>query len=214
MKDLKTEMKKKGTEFYIAAEMKRHQTPLYDWSFRHAEARDGCFVLDVNSLDGKSLQAWQQRYPSCKAAGICLNETASVRSRKQNREALRENRCTIRSADPTHLTFMNDMFAWVSVFDSIYFLEEPAKACKELYRVLKPGGHILIADSFVPSNEKDSEAAAAVKNMKLYDAEELQKLLQTAGFEDVKAWRLKKDGWLCLRAAKPTLAEFLARGYY
>jgi ubiquinone/menaquinone biosynthesis C-methylase UbiE len=185
------------------ASMKRNRMPLCDWAFSHVQADPDSFVLDLACRDGISLQAWLNRCPDGKAAGIDPSAAAAAEARKRNREAIRQNRCMIREGDVSHLPFMKEMFDWASVFDGMYFWEDPDACFTEIRRVLKPSGRILIGNSLTPDNPQAVMYAKKIRELKLYDPDQLRRSLMQAGFTDVKGWRHRHNAWICLIAEKP-----------
>lgn len=87
------------------------------------------------------------------------------------------------SAD--RLPFRNEIFDLVLALDVIEHIDDDRAAVKEFYRVLKPGGRLIIT---VPAFQfLWSEHDQAVHHMRRYTRPGLLNILQFGGFENEKA---------------------------
>ncbi len=76
---------------------------------------------------------------------------------------------------------------YVLMVTTICFVDDPEKALKEAYRVIKEGGHIIIG--FVDRNspigreyEKNRESSVFYRDARFFSTEELAEMLRKAGF--------------------------------
>ncbi|HEX5017777.1 MAG TPA: class I SAM-dependent methyltransferase [Actinomycetes bacterium] len=78
----------------------------------------------------------------------------------------------------------------IIAFDVLEHIEEDDRAVEELYRVLKPGGRLLVA---VPADQRLwSDHDVAVGHVRRYDRVDLQRLLSMAGFQllSLRSWNV------------------------
>jgi SAM-dependent methyltransferase len=85
----------------------------------------------------------------------------------------------------TDLPFKDDVFDRIFFLDVFEHLGKPKKALKEIYRILSPGGFLILATlypSFIGRfiHSRDST------HQNLYTVEELKGLLQSSDFKDAK----------------------------
>jgi SAM-dependent methyltransferase len=100
----------------------------------------------------------------------------------------------------TALPFAAARFDLVVAFDDIEHVEEDRCACRELYRVLKPGGHLLLS---VPLHAAHwTEFDALVGHARRYDVEVLGALLAEHGFT------VEKSAVFGMRTTHPQLLSF------
>jgi ubiquinone/menaquinone biosynthesis C-methylase UbiE len=98
--------------------------------------RPGSAILDCGCGTGNNL-AMLRQYG--RATGIDLTWTGLAFARARGDRAVAQ-------ASATHLPFGDARFDLVTSFDVIYALrdDEEANALREMYRVLRPGGHLVI----------------------------------------------------------------------
>ena len=92
--------------------------------------------------------------------------------------------------DATCLPVREGLLGLVVAFDILEHLEDDGLAAAEMYRVLRPGGTLLVA---VPADMRLWSAHdEAVDHVRRYEREELHSLMAGAGFVDirVKSWNV------------------------
>jgi arsenite methyltransferase len=92
-------------------------------------------------------------------------------------------RAEFRCADAERLPYGDDSFTKACTVNTVYFWPDPAVPLKELWRVLRPGGRLVV--SFSP--------AAALKKLPvtkhgftLYEPDDMRRLLGDAGFGGIE----------------------------
>ena len=90
-----------------------------------------------------------------------------------------------------HIPFKNKTFDYCLMVTTICFLEDPQKALKEIYRVLKENGKVLIG--FIDKNSpvgkfylENKDKSPFYKVANFFSTEEISKLLKEVGFRDFK----------------------------
>jgi ubiquinone/menaquinone biosynthesis C-methylase UbiE len=86
--------------------------------------------------------------------------------------------------DAERLPYKTDSFDVVWSSGSIEYWPNPVTALREFRRVLKPGGQVLVVGPNYPKTSVFQKLADAI--MLFYDAEEADRMFDTAGFEDVE----------------------------
>ncbi|HZM77412.1 MAG TPA: class I SAM-dependent methyltransferase [Candidatus Limnocylindrales bacterium] len=101
-------------------------------------------------------------------------------------EVARERGLNVIQADARDLPLEDGSFDLVMAFDILEHIEEDVQAASEFHRVLKPGGHALIA---VPCDMRLWSAHdVAVDHVRRYDREGLVACMTKAGFEVDEVW--------------------------
>lgn len=91
----------------------------------------------------------------CKAIGITLSER-QVEQAKQNAINRKVESSTVFAVmDYSNTTFPDNSFDVVWGCESICYADDKAKFIKEAFRLLKPGGRVVIADGFVSKFENN-----------------------------------------------------------
>ena len=75
-----------------------------------------------------------------------------------------------------------------------------AQCFREVWRVLKTGGTLLICNESNGDTDKDEKWTEIIGGMTIYKDTELKTYLEQAGFHDVQIH--KKKSWLCVTARK------------
>lgn len=80
------------------------------------------------------------------------------------------------------IPFPSQKFDLITVFDVLYHSQVKSlrKALSEVYRVLKPGGHLLLTDSALPLLKSNHDRAMLGKRR--FTTSQLEKILSTQGF--------------------------------
>jgi ubiquinone/menaquinone biosynthesis C-methylase UbiE len=102
-------------------------------------------VLDVGCGGGQSCIRMKERFPSLRLIGIDLSadQIARARQRAQRKGYVIQ----FEVGDAQHLTFPDASFDVVFSFGSAKHWPDPLKGIGECWRVLKPGGELLVADA-------------------------------------------------------------------
>lgn len=101
------------------------------------------------------------------------------------------NNIKIRHADMTHLMCRDNMFDKVVAGNVIHLLDKPYVAIKELERVCKKGGKIIIATYINASDGVNKKAVrllelAGVKFKRQFDFDSYKKFFEDAGYKSVE----------------------------
>jgi ubiquinone/menaquinone biosynthesis C-methylase UbiE len=94
----------------------------------------------------------------------------------------KQDQVTFHMGDAEHLPFTDNTFDIVWSSGSIEYWPNPIQGLKEIRRVAKPGGQILIVGPDYPSNPILQRAADAI--MLFYDKDEADNMFTEAGYVD------------------------------
>lgn len=103
-------------------------------------------------------------------------------ARGRNKEALSEGRVEIIRGDAESLPWGYDLFTCAAAAEMFFFIEDPIIVLKELYRVLKPGGRLVIT-SIEASVLPRLLFLPWARSMHLYKNHEMESMLKEAGFQ-------------------------------
>lgn len=121
---------------------------------KKATVKDGDRVLDVACGTGDLTQGFAIGSRAESIVGVDFTE-GMLEIAKHKREKLHgeiKERVSYQQGDAMNLQFADGSFDVVSIAFGIRNVQEPAKAVGEFYRVLKPGGRLVILEFDTPSN--------------------------------------------------------------
>lgn len=109
--------------------------------------RDGMVVLDVACGHGVRTRLIAENFPHSKVTGVDLSEDLISDARAFVAESTARDRVCFETGDAHLLNYPNASFDFIYTRLFMMHLAKPMSVLKELHRVLKPGGVILIEDA-------------------------------------------------------------------
>lgn len=120
---------------------------LLDWTAACGNAaplHGGTQVLDVGcGVGGSSLYLWRKF--QTRATGITLSPVQVNRANERARHANASGSLGFLVADALHVPFADNSFDWVWSLESGEHMPDKTQFLRECYRVLKPGGTLMLA---------------------------------------------------------------------
>jgi SAM-dependent methyltransferase len=138
-------------------------------------------VLDVACGSGVFLckHASHVRY----AAGIDHSRIQVSIARRRNRERISRGIAEVVQGDSAALPWADETFTAVTC-NSLGCLQEPERSLQEMYRVLRPGGRVLLEVDYVP-NEEAARSSEKKWGLPCWTEAELRGMLDGAGFSEI-----------------------------
>jgi len=126
-----------------------------------AEIKEGEKILDAGcGVGGSSL--WLAKEKNCQVTGISLNKRQIERANASAKAFGLSGKLLFEQKDYTDTYYPSDTFDVVWAIESVCYAEDKTRFLKEAYRILKPGGRLIVADFF------------KIENLKSRDAEQVQ----------------------------------------
>ncbi len=126
--------------------------------------RPGTHVLEVGVGTGINLSL----YPGhCRVTGIDLS--SKMLEKAQGRiDAKGLHHCEVTEMDATQMAFADNSFEVVYAPYVISVVPEPVKVAREMYRVCRPGGRVIILNHFKSSNALLGKIETAISPMTIH----------------------------------------------
>ena len=165
--------------------MEREHLPMARWAFTLFDVQDGSAVLDIGCGGGYNVRRILEKNPSGTVAGLDISEESVCKAKKINRAELGK-RCEIVQGSVERLPFPDASFDLVTAFETVFFWNDVPAAMSEVRRVVRAGGSFAVVNNY---GDPSIDWEKKVPCMKRRTAEEIQSLMENAGFGEVTAWK-------------------------
>jgi ubiquinone/menaquinone biosynthesis C-methylase UbiE len=162
--------------------------------------------LDVGCGGGRTIQKLASIANEGKLYGIDYADGSVAASRGKNAELIQAGRVEIQQASVSQIPFPDNKFDLVMAIETQYYWPDLSNDMKEILRVLKPGGKLVIIAEHYKGGRFDKVKGTA---MKLLRSTSLsmnghRELFSTAGYTDIQLFEEKSNGWFCGVGEKPS----------
>lgn len=160
--------------------MNKSHAPLRDWGLPHVSYTDHMHILDVGCGGGATIHDLLHDAPDAVIEGVDYAQESVNQSLAFNKEYV-GSRVFVQKADVAHLPFDDDSFDLVTAVETVYFWPDVAAGFKEILRVLKPGGTLLVLCE--ASDPESTDWPEIATPFVVYRPEELVSLLSQSGYQ-------------------------------
>ena len=151
-------------------------------------------VCDLATGGGTMLQMILEEVPA-DVAVVCTDISdleLAVTSRRRCGD--RENIYCV-ATDGRYLSLKDSSFNWITSYAGFGNIPDSEKVAAELYRVLKPGGRLLIKGNYIEKDTRSYELAESIGIARGMVEEYLLQDLYSAGFSDVQSTVVAEAVW-------------------
>ena len=157
-------------------------------------------ILDVATGTGDLALAMARRMRGVQVLGVDLSENMLAEARRKATACGLDERVVLSLGDAERLEVADASVDVVTVAFGVRNFGDLGAGLREIARVLKPGGTLLICNESNGDTDKDEKWTEIIGGMTIYKDIELKAYLEQAGFHDVQIH--KKKSWLCITARK------------
>jgi len=149
----------------------------------HLDLRAGEAVLEIGCGHGRTL-ARLAGGPCARVAGIDPSEVMARLARRRMRRWIEAGRAEIALASSAGIPHPGERFDAALAVHVVYFWTQPQADLREIRRVLRPGGRLLLA--YRPRDAR-TLAALPASVYALRSVDEVEKLVAEAGFAGIRS---------------------------
>lgn len=184
--------------------MNRGHSELTDWALCHVNIKSGDHVLDVGCGGGKTVSKLCEMVGNGKVYGIDYSDLCIKKAEKLNHKSVLCGKVKLQKAPVSALPFDSDKFDLVTAVETYYFWPDKLNDLREIWRVLKPGGKILLVFEML-KDKNDPEKWSKVEerlNIESVSREDIDGMLERAGYLNIRTFVKSGTTWLCAVAEK------------
>jgi ubiquinone/menaquinone biosynthesis C-methylase UbiE len=159
-------------------------------------------VLDLQQDDryleiGFGSGLFIKKYAShvARIAGLDLSEEMIDMASSINRELVELGKAEFKQGNVSSLPWGDGEFSIVVGIETFFFWQEPMESLMEIYRVLAPGGRLVLEMAWNKEDGLDHTEDEEKINLTFYSADEMRELLQISGFSEIE-FTYYKGFWL------------------
>ncbi|HPR41966.1 MAG TPA: class I SAM-dependent methyltransferase [Candidatus Methanofastidiosa archaeon] len=131
-------------------------------------------------------------------AGLDCSEEMVRLAKDMNKDLVRSGKAEFVQGDASSLPWKDNEFSAMAAIETFFFWSDPQGALREAYRVMKPGGRLVLEMAYNKDDGLDHAGHIRKMNLRLYSGEELSDLLTSAGFDDI-SFEYYKSFWIPLK---------------
>jgi len=190
----------------IATGMNKGHAKLAKWGFSNFLIEPNYVILDIGCGGGGNIKYFAEIITDGKVYGIDYSETAIYISTKINKKYIEKGIVEIYHGSVSSLPFKDNYFNLISGFEAYYFWPDLIRDLKEINRILKPNGYlILVNEGYICNNEKKRKKAekwSKLGNFPIHTPDEYREFLKKAGFSNIQIFEENKKGWITAKGMK------------
>lgn len=195
-----------GVQGRVAADLMNKQHDLLsNWGLNQVRIKPNFVVLDVGCGGGRTIGKLANQAFKGRVFGVDYSKDMVAYSRQENKKLVDNGRIQLVQGSIEWLSFPDDFFDLVTAIETYYFWTDLTEAFKEIKRVLKPAGMLLIVSEMIKDGIYEVENAQTIANaqVNLVSMQEIERLLYFAGFVKVELFRKPLSPWNVILAKKP-----------
>ena len=191
---------------FVLRNMNSRHSRVTDWGLSHASIGKQDIVLDVGCGGGRTVSKLAAMATEGKVYGIDHSQESVAMAMRTNKQSVHTGRVEVREASVSRLPFSNGTFDIVTAVETHFWWPALPTDLREILRVLKPAGRlIIIAEVYKGAEAPTSKAAERYSEktgMLLLSIDEHRKHFTDAGYTDIQVITKPRKGWICCMGSK------------
>jgi ubiquinone/menaquinone biosynthesis C-methylase UbiE len=206
LKRMLNQSKKPSGRFgrFLTRVMNFAHSGLTRWSLEFIDIAGDTDILDIGCGGGKTVERLAKIAGEGKVVGIDYSPDSVVVASKRNRALINKGRVEIFQGIVSSMKFHDGVFGLITAFESHYFWPDLHNDLKEIHRVMKQNGQLLIAGTVYKNKKYDRRNQRYVNaiGMTYLTIEEFREVLEDAGYSEFDSLEEKNKGWFAVKCKK------------
>ncbi len=168
------------------------------WGLGHISINTSDVILDVGCGGGRTVNTLAKIATEGKVYGIDYSPVSVAVSTSKNKSLVEKGQVKILHASVDSIPFPDGMFDLVTAVESCYFWPDLINNLKEIRRVLKAGGSVILVNAMYRDErfEKRNAKLARIGDFAYHSPEEFRGFLGDAGYSSVRIEVLETKNWI------------------
>jgi ubiquinone/menaquinone biosynthesis C-methylase UbiE len=195
---------------FVGRAMNIGHTKVRRWGLSHLPSRQSLgFILDIGCGGGAAIRDMASRFPSSKLYGIDYSPDMVLLSRRINKQLIDNGRLEVTQGTVLSLPYPDSYFDLATAFESYYFWPDLVNDLKEVKRVLKPGGIILLVNEVYDDKQfhDRNKRWANMAHMQIHSPEGFRDFLESSGYVAAAVDVLSEKNWITAVGLKSNTQE-------
>ncbi|HEY2393209.1 MAG TPA: methyltransferase domain-containing protein [Candidatus Angelobacter sp.] len=192
---------------FILRNMNSRHSGVTDWGLSHISIEKRWNILDVGCGGGRTVGKLAALASQGKVYGIDYSSESVAVAGKTNRQWIDAGMVEIVEGSVSQLPFPEKTFDLVTAVETHFWWPDLPNDMREILRVLKPGGVLLIIGEVYKGAETKTAALTEkylpLSGMKLLTIDEHRVLYENAGYTEIKITVEPRKGWITGIGRKP-----------
>ena len=183
-----------------------HHSKLTDWGLKHVAIEKHDTLLDVGCGGGRTVYKLARIAPEGKVYGVDHSQESVAASRRTNKQLIEIGRVEIRQGSVSSLPFSDHTFDIATAVETHVFWPDVVADMREVLRVLKPGGRLIIIAEYYKGGKHDrrDQKIAALMKLPFLNLCDHGQLFSQSGYSDIEMFEQFDKGWICVIGRKPS----------
>lgn len=188
----------------VAVSMNQRHSELTSWGLKKVKINPNFVILDVGCGGGKTVSKLAELAFKGKVFGVDHSRNMVEFSREVNKELIAKGRVAIVEDSVEKMSFPDDSFDLVTAVETYYFWSSLLDAFREIKRVLKSKGNLLLINEMIKDGIYDLENMEIITKTQvcLVPLKKIRKVLESIGFVNIEIFIKSGSPWNAVLAQK------------
>jgi ubiquinone/menaquinone biosynthesis C-methylase UbiE len=163
----------------MGIQMNRSNRLIYEMTWESLELQPGDRVLEIGMGNGHFIPDLFEQEATIQYVGLDYSPVMVQEAIASNRNRIDQGTVSILEGTADNIPFDAGSFNKVFAVNVLYFWDPPIVSLQEIYRILQPGGEVLLA---IRSKRTMQKLPFVDQGFTLYDEDTVREMLENTGF--------------------------------